>query len=171
MTDPKRLYDEDFVLWSQHQAEALRAASRDGGNGPLDWENLAEEIESLGISQRTALRRQIRRIIRHLIKLQCSLANDPHPGWKASIRDARGAVQDLLQDSPSLASEIPQIIAQQTSRTLREVIVDLEDYGELAGSWLVAGKSKARQDLFRFAEDQVLGDWFPPQPQQQGGAA
>ncbi|MGH7084764.1 MAG: DUF29 family protein, partial [Acetobacteraceae bacterium] len=77
MTDAKRLYDEDFVLWAEQQAAALRAAAQGASNLELDWENLAEEIDSLGTSQRSALRSQIRRIIRHLIKLEYSLAQDP----------------------------------------------------------------------------------------------
>ncbi len=52
MTDLKTLYDEDFVAWAEHQAEALRAAARGGSNQALDWENLAEEIEDLGKSLR-----------------------------------------------------------------------------------------------------------------------
>jgi hypothetical protein len=39
------LYDRDFFLWTQKQSAALRGAK--GSNLPLDWENLAEEIESL----------------------------------------------------------------------------------------------------------------------------
>jgi len=59
MTGLKTLYDEDFVAWSKQQAEALRAAARGGSNQQLDWENLAEEIGSLGKSQRSALGSQI----------------------------------------------------------------------------------------------------------------
>ena len=44
------LYERDFFLWTQQQAEALRKAAREGSNLPLDWENLAEETESLGRS-------------------------------------------------------------------------------------------------------------------------
>jgi hypothetical protein len=44
----------------------LRAA-RGGSNHQLDWENLTEEIESLGKSQRSALGGHIMRIIRHLV--------------------------------------------------------------------------------------------------------
>ena len=57
------LYDRDFVLWTEEQAAALRRAK--GSNLPLDWENLAEEIESLGKSDRRALSSQIRRILHH----------------------------------------------------------------------------------------------------------
>ena len=59
MTDLKTLYEEDTVAWSEQQAAALRAAARGGSNQPLDWENLAEEIESLGKSLRLGLRSQI----------------------------------------------------------------------------------------------------------------
>ena len=66
----KTLYDEDFVAWSKQQAEALRAAARGGSNQQLDWENLAEEIEDLGKSLRsaTAAAKSVR-IIQHLVKL------------------------------------------------------------------------------------------------------
>ena len=54
MTKVSELYDRDFFLWTQEQAAALRAVRK--SNLPLDWDNLAEEIESLGRSQRTELR-------------------------------------------------------------------------------------------------------------------
>jgi hypothetical protein len=62
MTDLKTLYEQDTAAWSEQQAAALRAAGRGGSNQPLEWENLAEEIESLGKSLRYALRSQISRI-------------------------------------------------------------------------------------------------------------
>ena len=69
------LYDDDFFLWTQEQAAALRRAKE--SNLRLDWENLAEEIESLGKSDRRQLRSQIRRILRHLFKLEASPASEP----------------------------------------------------------------------------------------------
>ena len=45
-----QLYEEDFVRWTEEQSSALRDAPRLGTNLPLDWENLAEEVESLGKS-------------------------------------------------------------------------------------------------------------------------
>ena len=49
MTDLETLYETDTVAWSEHQVIALRAAARGGSNQPLDWENLDEEIEGLGV--------------------------------------------------------------------------------------------------------------------------
>jgi len=57
MMGTKRLYDEDFVLWSKQQVEALRAAAHSGSNQQLDWDHLAEEIEGLGNSLRSASHR------------------------------------------------------------------------------------------------------------------
>jgi hypothetical protein len=88
MADAGELYDRDFLRWTEQQATALRHAAKDS-NLPLDWENLAEEIESLGKSQRAALRSQLRRILRHHFKLEASPAIEPRRGWKESIRDAR----------------------------------------------------------------------------------
>jgi Domain of unknown function DUF29 len=66
---PAELYEADFVRWTEQQSSAIRDAARSGANLPLDWENLAEEIESLGRSQRRELRSRISVIIEHLLKL------------------------------------------------------------------------------------------------------
>jgi hypothetical protein len=51
------LYDIDTAQWSEQQAALLR---RMGGgervNDQVDWQNVAEEIESLARSERHALR-------------------------------------------------------------------------------------------------------------------
>ena len=43
-------YDTDFLAWTEEQARLLREASRERINTPIDWENVAEEIESMGRS-------------------------------------------------------------------------------------------------------------------------
>jgi DNA polymerase III delta prime subunit len=66
------LYDEDFVVWTERQAEILRRLAREGSNLPLDWDNLAEEVESLGKSDRREVESYLERILEHLIKLRYS---------------------------------------------------------------------------------------------------
>src|SRR5437660_9479306 len=111
MTKVSELYDRDFFLWTQEQATALRAVK--DSNLPLDWGNLAEEIESLGKSDRRQLRSQIRRILRHLLKLEVSPALDPRAGWCSAIADCRSEIGDVLHDSPSLRREVDRIIAEE----------------------------------------------------------
>jgi len=82
---PAELYEEDFVRRTEHQSRALRDAARSGVNLPLDWEHLAEEIESLSRSQRRELRRRISVIIEHLLKLEYSPARDARNAWMDTI--------------------------------------------------------------------------------------
>lgn len=164
MTDGKTLYDQDFVAWTEQQAEALRSAARGSTNQPLDWANLAEEIESLGISQRHELRSRIQRIVRHLLKLEYSPAVDPRRGWVETIGDARSEIELVLEDSPSLERELHALIDAEIVRGSRGAIRDLERYGE------VDAATASRIRGAHYTEDQVLGDWFPPEPGPASGA-
>jgi len=160
MTDAKTLYDQDFVAWTEQQAEALRSVARGRTNQPLDWENLAEEIESLGKSDRRELHSQIYRIIRHLAKLQFSPAIDPRPGWRESVADGRSQAELVLADSPSLQRELERIVAAQTPKAIKRAIFDLGEFGEIDRA------TERALRRVRYTEDQILGDWFPPDPPQ-----
>jgi hypothetical protein len=151
------LYDEDFVAWSQQQVDALRVAAHGGLTQYLDWENLAEEIEGLGISQKSALGSQIRRIIDHLLKLEHSPARGPQWGWQNSVIDARDEIEDLLERSPSLRREISAEITRQTPRAARRAIMDFGKRAEIDPA--IAARLRATA----FTEEQILGDWFPPE--------
>jgi hypothetical protein len=159
MSETKTLYRDDVFAWSKEQAEALRSAARGGSNQQLDWENLAEEIESVGISQLHQLRSQIQRIIEHLLKLQYSGATDPRRGWSESIYNARDEIEVVLDDSPSLKGEIEAVAAAEHQRGSRKALRELEKYGELNPAL------SARIRDTTYTPDQILGDWFPPAPQ------
>jgi len=63
-------YETDVVRWSERQATLLRerAAGRLVNEADLDWTNIAEEIESVGINQKREVRRRLARICQHLLK-------------------------------------------------------------------------------------------------------
>lgn len=153
MPQDSELYDQDFFLWTQHQAAALRRAK--DSNLSLDWENLAEEIESLGKSDRRELTSQLRRILRHLFKLEASPAPRPRAGWRTTILDARTELEDLFEDSPSLRREVEGVISKQVAAAAKLAALDLEQHDESSDS------IKARLDKGGFTAEQVLGDWFP----------
>ena len=92
-----QLYQRDFVRWTEQQSTALRDVARSSTNLPLDWENIAEEIESLGRSQRHELRSRIAVILEHLLKLERSPASDPREGWMDTIGRERLNVEYLLE--------------------------------------------------------------------------
>ncbi len=156
MAEIGTLYDRDFVLWTEEQAAALRCAK--DSSLPLDWENLAEEIESLGTSQRTELNSQIRRILRHLFKLDASPTAAPRVGWRTTIRDARAEIEDLLENSPSLRREVADIVAKQALNGAKLAIGDLDEHGEPTEA------IRARLAQGGFTAEQVLGDWFADKP-------
>jgi hypothetical protein len=168
MKDPALLYDEDFLAWTEQQARALRDAARSRTNPragtnrpvdrePVDWEHVAEEIESLGLSERRELHSQVHRIIRHLLKLAFSPAVSPRQGWIDSIDDARDMAARVLDASPSLRRELDAIITAEQPRGARAAIRDLGRYGELDPNTSIAIRN------VRYDAEQVLRDWFPPE--------
>jgi hypothetical protein len=159
MGDLKQLYDEDIVAWSEQQAETLRAAGRSGSNLNLDWENLAEEIDDLGKSYRASLKSHIRRIVEHLVKLQYSPAIDPRHGWRRTVALARLEIGDLLEHSPSLRRTVGQVVESVTKSGVELAIADLADRGEV----FALGARIVRR--VTYTPEQILGDWFPPEPQ------
>jgi hypothetical protein len=80
------LYEQDFVVWTERQARALRALRASRWNGQLDLEHLAEEIEDLGRSQRHACESLLEQIIIHLLKLRWAKAGCSATIW---VRFAR----------------------------------------------------------------------------------
>jgi hypothetical protein len=147
----KPLYEQDFFRWTEQQTDALRAAAATRINLPLEWENLAEEIESLGRSQRRELGSRILVIVEHLMKLQASPAKAPRRGWEATVIRERVQVRNLLDDSPSLRGVVPDLVANAIADARRVVEREL------------AQRRENHQKLLAldYTADQVLGDWLP----------
>lgn len=144
-------YDLDFYRWSNEQAALIRTGRWD----TLDAANIAEEIESLGKSQRSALASQIGRVIEHLLKLQRSPARPPRRGWLRSIVQARAKIAKLLAGNPSLRPQLTELVAEENDSVRRTVVRTLELYGELDAARAILA------DTEPFTVDQVVGDWFP----------
>jgi hypothetical protein len=103
-------YDQDFYAWSEEQARLLQARSVAG----LDWENLAEEIRSLGGSERSEIRSRLVVVLHHLLKWQHQPSRRKS-GWSASILEARDQLNERLRESPSLRSYPNTVLEKQYS--------------------------------------------------------
>jgi hypothetical protein len=90
-------YDVDYAQWCAEQGALLRAGRLDA----LDRENLAEEIESLGRSDKKEIRSRLKELLLHLLKWHFQ-PKKRKGGWRASIVDQRTELKDLLDESPSL---------------------------------------------------------------------
>jgi Domain of unknown function DUF29 len=94
------LYDRDFYLWIQTTAELLKERRFED----VDWENLIEEIESMGRSEKKEVKSRLIVLIEHLLKLMYWEAEkaDNARGWRNTIVEQRIQIELSLEDSPSL---------------------------------------------------------------------
>jgi Domain of unknown function DUF29 len=151
------LYEEDLMLWAEQQGEELRRAAGTGSNLPIDWENLAEEIETLGRSQRSEARKLVHQIIAHLIKLAYSPARTSWFAWESEIDLFRGFLDGRLKDSPSLRPGLSAMVERETPRAVRTAVRSLRKYEE----WEAA--AAVERATFSFTPEQILDtDWFLP---------
>jgi len=97
------LHDADFYAWSKEQADTLRRAAgyRLNDIEGLDWLNLAEEIEVLGISLERELFSRYRILLLHLLKW-CFQPERRSSSWVRAIDNQRDEIGRLLAKSPSL---------------------------------------------------------------------
>jgi hypothetical protein len=101
------LYDRDFYAWSQEQAGLLRA----GKLTQADIEHIAEEIESMGKTEKREMVSRLAVLLLHLLKWHYQ------PGrrgtsWQATIRVQRRDLAAHMADNPSLKSKLPDAIHQ-----------------------------------------------------------
>jgi hypothetical protein len=92
-----KLYDTDIVAWASEQAQLLRSRQWSA----LDIENLAEEIEDVGRSEKRALGSRMGVLIGHLLKWKFQ-PEKRSKSWSATIDVQRARVTDRLQQTPSL---------------------------------------------------------------------
>ncbi|HEY0490611.1 MAG TPA: DUF29 domain-containing protein [Telluria sp.] len=96
-------HDRDRVLWADRQARLLRHGRLD----ELDRENLIEELDAMGGSERRELRSRLAVLLIHLLKCQYQ-PERKSSGWIATIGEQRSQIALQFEDSPSLA---PQLMA------------------------------------------------------------
>ncbi|MBD2089646.1 DUF29 domain-containing protein [Microcoleus sp. FACHB-1515] len=102
-----RLYETDFVAWAEQTAQQIRSQQFDR----LDWEAIAEEIESLGRSERRELKSRLEVLLQHLLKWQYQ-PNRRSGSWRNTIDEQRNRIADLLQESPSLRPNLAELLAE-----------------------------------------------------------
>ncbi len=90
-------YEEDFYAWTVEQARLLRS----GELSTVDAVNLAEEVESMGRSDRRAIESRLTVLLAHLLKWQMQ-PGSRSTSWSGTIREQRRQIERLLRDSPSL---------------------------------------------------------------------
>ena len=92
------LYETDFLLWTEETVAKLKAKDFDH----VDFENLIEEIESLGRSEKKEVRNRLKTLLEHLIKRIYVDMPQEFNGWERTIREQRAEIRVELNDMPSV---------------------------------------------------------------------
>ena len=137
-------YHTDFFAWAQQQAALLRQ----GALSAIDLENLAEEIESMGRSQRDATGSHLVIVIMHLLKWVYQPERRGN-SWRDSVVNGRIQIDDLLENNPSLRPQIQSLIEKAYLKAKR-----------------YAGQETRLPvttfpDQCPFTTEQIIGDWWP----------
>jgi len=93
------LYEDDIIAWSEQQAALLRR----GQWSELDIDNIAEEIEDVGKSEKRELKSRLSVLTSHLLKWKYQPTRRTH-SWQNTIREQRAAIRQDIKKMPSLKS-------------------------------------------------------------------
>jgi hypothetical protein len=95
------LYEDDIALWSEQQGDLLRRLARgEKVNEQIDWENVAEEIETVGRNERRACESYLIQALVHELKVRAWPNSRAVPHWQSECRVARFDAQRAF--SPSM---------------------------------------------------------------------
>lgn len=139
------LYEVDFLAWIEAQTQALRTRQAGG----LDWDNILEEFESMGRSEKNALRSRLQVLLMHLMKWQWQ-PKKQSKSWATSIRNQRLALKYLIKDSPSLKRLIPEVLPDAWSDAADEAAFE-------TGLPISTFPESCPWDI----DTQVMANWWP----------
>jgi hypothetical protein len=94
-------YQTDYYGWTVEQAGLLKA----GDWQDLDIENLIEEVEAMGRSEKRALESRLIVLVTHLLKWQYQPVRRGK-SWELTIKEQRLRISKILRDNPSLKREL-----------------------------------------------------------------
>ncbi|AFY72951.1 protein of unknown function DUF29 [Synechococcus sp. PCC 7502] len=96
-TSQNTLYEQDFSLWLEQTAQLLR----EGNLGAIDIDSLIEEVESMGRSERQAVKSNLEIILMHLLKYKYQSEKRSN-SWRYTLLEHRRRLDEAFKTSPSL---------------------------------------------------------------------
>ncbi len=105
MSSSPRQYDRDFYGWANEQAGLLRA----GRLSEADIGHIAEEIESMGKSERNQLLNRLAVLLAHLLKWQFQPTLRDN-SWHLTVREQRRRIARIMSQSPGLQPEFSAVL-------------------------------------------------------------
>ncbi|MDJ0536690.1 MAG: DUF29 domain-containing protein [Xenococcaceae cyanobacterium MO_207.B15] len=102
----KSLYERDFNLWISETLKSLKTKNME----TIDWDNLIEEIEDIGRSQKNALESYLQRLIEHILKLRYWEQEKArcYRGWRSEVVNFRNRIKRIIKKNPSLKNYLTE---------------------------------------------------------------
>jgi hypothetical protein len=126
----KSLYESDFLLWTQDTIAKLKARDFDH----VDFENLIEEVEALGRSEKKELASRLEILLAHLLKRIYIDMPQEFNGWERTIREQRRRLTQALRKTPSLKSVWDELLDDAWELALDTVKDDYPQY-QFPNTW------------------------------------
>lgn len=147
---PNDLYETDFYAWTQEQARLLRERRFTD----LDLDNLVDEVQSVGSSEKREIRRRLKILLAHLLKWQLQPGRRG-PSWKRTISAQRNELRAIIEDSPSLRACVMDHVTEAHDGA---VVMASEETGIAVGVFSGECPFTAAQvmDLEFFPEDRSI---------------
>jgi hypothetical protein len=141
----QNLYDQDFYSWLITNSQLIKEKRF----SEIDVENIVEELESMGKSEKRELMSRLAVLLAHLLKWSYQPEQRSN-SWKYTIEEQRRAVEEVLEDSPSLKYQLDQKFNDAYSKA---VLIAARETG--------FAKAKFPQDC-PFTWEQAINDNFWP---------
>lgn len=121
------LHESDFYAWANEQADLLRRRRLD----EADIDHIADEIETMGKTERRELISRLEVLLTHLLKWRFQPVGRSR-SWRLTIEEQRRKVVDHLGDNPSLRHRMDEALASAYAGALlvtaRETLLELETF-------------------------------------------
>jgi hypothetical protein len=106
-------YDSDVLVWSEQQSDLLRRLARgEKVNAQIDWDNVAEEIESVGRDQLHAVESLLLQALIHMLKAQAWPESRNAPAWLSDAANFRAQATNRFVPSMRQRIDLTRLYRQ-----------------------------------------------------------
>jgi hypothetical protein len=115
------VYERDFYSWAMEQAALLRGGALDR----VDLEHIAEELESLGRSEASALKSCYRLILMHLLKWQFQPEKRSN-SWRKTVMREKLNLAEVLEENPGLKPRRAELFTKAYDLARKDAAIETD---------------------------------------------
>ena len=140
---PDGLYERDALAWADHQAALLRRlAAGERLNEAVDWPNVIEEVQDVGLSELRGCQSLLRQALTHLLKLHAWPGSSAASHWRDEVGAFLADAEDRF--TPSMRQRIDLAALYSKALHLARAATD------------AAGQPQQLPEACPFASDELL---------------